>query len=112
MPGNTNDLCCKNTENPDVASQRAGSGVYIDLFFIKPNKYGLDKTQPTKSQSLQWANSNYLPLARSGSKAARALHLLVLGLKKVARSDIKAAQANQLLLFGSQRVVSNQQTPS
>ena len=41
MKANNNDLSYKNTENPDVASQRAGPDVYIDLFFIKANKYGL-----------------------------------------------------------------------
>ena len=41
MDTNTNDLSYKNTENPDVASQRAGPDVYIDLFSPKPNKYGL-----------------------------------------------------------------------
>ena len=95
MKGNTNDLSSKNTENPDVASQRTDPKVYIDLFSTKPNKYGLHKTQPTQSQALKRANSNYLTLARSGTKAARAMHLLVLGPKKVARDT-------HLLLFGSQ----------
>ena len=40
MKANNNDLSCKNTENPDVASQRAGPDVYIDLFSPKPNEYG------------------------------------------------------------------------
>ena len=105
MKGNTNDLYCKNTENPDVASQRAGPDVYIDLFFIKPNEYGLHETQLTQPQALKRANSNYLTLARSGTKAARAMHLLVLGPKKVARDM-------HLLLFGFQKVAPKQQTPS
>ena len=41
MEANTNYLSYKNTEKPDVASQRAGPDVYIDLYSTKPNKYGL-----------------------------------------------------------------------
>ena len=41
MKSSSNYLSCKNTENPDVASQRAGPDVYIDLFSPKPNGYGL-----------------------------------------------------------------------
>lgn len=101
MEANTNYLSCKNTENPDVASQRAGQEVYVDLFSTKPNKYGLHETQLTQPQALKRANSNYLTLARSGTKAARAMYLLVLGPKKVARDM-------HLLLFGFQRVTPKQ----
>ena len=41
MKSSSNYLSYKNTENSDVASQRAGPNVYIDLFSTKPNGYGL-----------------------------------------------------------------------
>ena len=85
MPANNNDLSSKNTENPDVASQRAGPDVYIDLFSIKPNEHGLSTKPLNFIQQKKRSNNNYLTLARSGTKAARASHLLVSSHKNVAR---------------------------
>ena len=79
--------------------------VYIDLFSIKPNEHGLSTKPLNFIQQKKWSNNNYLTLARSGTKAARAMHLLVLGPKKVARDM-------HLLLFGFQKVAPKQQTPS
>jgi hypothetical protein len=84
MKANNNDLSCKNTENPDVASQRAGPDVYIDLFSTKPNEYRLSSECLNFTQQKKWSNNNYLTLARSGTKAARALHLLVSDPQKAA----------------------------
>jgi hypothetical protein len=84
MKANNNDLSCKNTENPDVASQRAGPDVYIDLFSIKPNEYELSTKRLNFTQRKKWSNNNDLTLARSGTKAARASHLLLSDPKKVA----------------------------
>ncbi len=86
MEANTNYLSHKNAENPDVASQRAGPDVYIDLFSIKPNKHGLSKEPKIQLHSEKGSDNCYLTLARSGKKAARALHLLLSDLKKVARN--------------------------
>ena len=88
---NTNYLCSKNPENPDVVSQREGPEVYIDLFFRKPNKYGLLEIHLSQTLHRKRTNHNDLLLSRSGTKAARAPHLLV---------------------FGSQKVAPNLQTPS
>ena len=84
MPANNNDLSSKNTENPDVASQRAGPDVYIDLFSTKPNEYGQLENHSTQIHFQNRSNNNYLTLARSGTKAARASHLLLSDPKKVA----------------------------
>ena len=84
MPANNNDLSSKNTENPDVASQRAITDVCIDLFSIKPNEHGLSTKPLNFIQQKKWSNNNYLTLARSGTKAARASHLLLSDPKKVA----------------------------
>ena len=86
MKSSSNYLSYKNTENPDVASQRAGPDVYIDLFSIKPNRYGISKEPEIQLDSEKGPDNCYLTLARSGTKAARALHLLVSDLKKVARN--------------------------
>ena len=91
MKANNNYLSYKNTENPDVASQRAGQDFHIDLFSIEPNKYGLSTEPLNFTKQNKWSNNCYLALARSGTKAARAMHLLV---------------------FGSQKVAPKQQTPS
>jgi hypothetical protein len=87
MEANTNYLSHKNTENPDVASQRAGPDVYIDLFSIKPNKHGLSKELKIQLSLEKGSDNCYLTLARSGTKAARALHLLLSDPKKVARNQ-------------------------
>ena len=85
MKTSNNDLSCKNTENPDVAFQRSRPALYIDLFFRKPNKYGLSIKGLNPALYEKWTNHIDLLLARSGTKAARALHLLVFGPEKVAR---------------------------
>ena len=84
MKSSSNYLSYKNTENPDVASQRAGPDVYIDLFSTKPNEYGLSSECLNFTQQKKWSNHNYLTLARSGTKAARASHLLLPDPKKAA----------------------------
>ena len=84
MKANNNDLSCKNTENPDVASQRVGPNVYIDLFSIKPNEHRLTTKRLNFTQQKKWSNNNDLTLARSGTKAARASNLLLSDPKKVA----------------------------
>jgi hypothetical protein len=84
MKANNNYLSYKNTENPDVASQRAGPDFYIDLFSIKPNEYGLLTKPFDFTKQNKWSNNCYFALAQSGTKAARALHLLVSDPKKAA----------------------------
>ena len=84
MKANNNDLSYKNTENPDVASQRADPDVYIDLFSIKPNEYRLSTKRLNFTQQKKWSNNNDLTLARSGTKAARASNLLLSDPKKAA----------------------------
>ena len=78
-------LRLQNTENPDVASQRAGSEDHIDPIPTKPNKHGLCEKSPVITDFKNRPNNNDLTISQSGTKAARALHLLVLGHKKVAR---------------------------
>ncbi len=70
-------LGLQNTENPDVAFQRVGSEDHIDLFFAKPNKHGLCEKSPVLSDFKNRPNNNDLTISQSGTKAARALHLLV-----------------------------------
>lgn len=82
MKANSNNLNRENHENPDVTFRRAGPNIYIDLFFLKPNKYRLSENNSILTQSEQWANSNYLTLARSVKKAAPASNLLLSGPKK------------------------------
>ena len=84
MSSRSNYLGCKNTENPDVASQRAITDVCIDLFSTKPNEYGQLENHSTQPQALKRANSNYLTLARSGTKAARIIPIIAIGTKKAA----------------------------
>lgn len=84
MPANNNDLSSKNTENPDVASQRAITDVCIDLFSIKPNEYRQLENHSTQIHFQNKSNNNYLTLARSGKKVARASHLLLSDHQKVA----------------------------
>ena len=78
-------LRLQNTENPDVASQRAGSEDHIDLFFTKPNKHGLCEKATVLTGFKTRLNNNDSTISQSGTKAARALHLLVSSHKKVAR---------------------------
>jgi len=74
----------KNTENPDGGSQRTGPKGYIDLFLIKPNKHGLwEKSSALTVIKTQLSNKDLI-ISQSGTKAARALHLLVSSHKKVA----------------------------
>jgi hypothetical protein len=75
----------QNTENPDVSSQRAGPEDHIDLFPTKPNKHGICEKSPVLSDFKTRPNNNDLTISQIGTKAARALHLLVSGHKKVAR---------------------------
>ena len=75
----------QNTENPDVASQRAGPKDHIDLFPTKPNKHGLCEKLQVLSDFKTQPNNNDLTISQSGTEAARALHLLVSSHKNVAR---------------------------
>ena len=75
----------QNTENPDVASQRAGPENHIDLFSTKPNKHGLYEKAPVSGGFKTRLNNNDSTISQCGTKAARALHLLVSSHKKVAR---------------------------
>ncbi len=85
MKANNNYSRLQNTENPDVASQRAGPEVHIDLFLIKPNKHGLYEKAPIPGGFKTRPNNNDSTTSPCGTKAARALHLLVSSHKKVAR---------------------------
>ena len=84
MKANNNYSTKENHENPDVTFRRAGQNIYIDLFFLKPNKYRLSENNSIPTQYEKWAHSNYLTLARSVKKAAPAPHLLLSGPKEVA----------------------------
>ena len=75
----------QNTENPDVASQRAGPKDHIDLFSTKPNKHRLCERSPVLSGFKTRLNNNDSTISQSGTEAARALHLLVSSHKNVAR---------------------------
>ena len=75
----------QNTENPDVASQRAGPKDHIDLFPTKPNKHRLCERSPVHIGFKTRLNNNDSTISQSGTEAARALHLLVSSHKSVAR---------------------------
>jgi hypothetical protein len=75
----------QNTENPDVASQRAGPKGHIGLFLIKPNKHALYEKAPIPGGFKTRLDNNDSTISPCGTKAARALHLLVSSHEKVAR---------------------------
>jgi len=75
----------QSNENSDVASQRAGPKGHIGLFLIKPNKHGPYEKATVLIGFKTRLNNNDSTISQCGTKAARALHLLVSSHKKVAR---------------------------
>ncbi len=83
FPG-SNYLSETSAENSDVVSQRVSPDISVGLFSSKFNEYGLYENRPKLSPSMELATSNYMCLARSNPKAARAIALIAIRPQKVA----------------------------